>query len=79
MANEKMNGRPNLEFCKNLRTKRYYFSDEPPARYLAEETATTGYWCLRTMGNFGPDDAFACPGTCTAERMCYASSTPRPV
>jgi hypothetical protein len=58
-------------YCQHLRTKRYYISDAPPATYLAEETATTGYWCLRTMGTIGPDDGFASPGRCTVARPCY--------
>ncbi len=69
----------NLAFCKNLRTKRYYISDDPPATYLAEDAATTDYWCLLTMGPFGPDDGYACPETCGAHRSCYQSSVVRPV
>jgi hypothetical protein len=78
MADEKGLTELNLDFCKNLRTKRYYISDDPPATYLAEEVATTGYWCLRTMGPFGPDDGTACPETCGAHRSCYQSSVARP-
>ncbi|MSS72996.1 MAG: hypothetical protein EXS64_16110 [Candidatus Latescibacteria bacterium] len=57
-------------YCQHLRTKRYYISDAPPATYLAEETATTGYWCLQTMGVVGPDDNFVSPGECKAHRAC---------
>ena len=71
MADTKpMTGR-SLTFCTNLATKRSFVSDDPPATYLAEETATTGYWCIRTMGPIGPDDGFACPGDCGAHRSCY--------
>lgn len=79
MADEKGAVGANLEFCTNLRTKRYYFSDEPPATYLAEDTATTGYWCLHTMGVFGPDDDCACPDACGPHRDCYRSRVARPV
>lgn len=61
-------------YCQFLRTKRYYISDAPPATYLAEETATTGYWCLKTMGVVGPDDNFVSPGDCKAGRACYSST-----
>ena len=67
-----------MDFCKNLRTKRYYISDAPPASYLSEDTGTTGYWCLRTMGPFGPDDGSACPDDCGAHRTCYQGSVKRP-
>ncbi len=67
-----------LDFCRNLRTKRYYASDEPPATYLTEEAATTGYWCLRTMGTFGPDDQYVCPGDCAVQRTCYETTVARP-
>jgi len=59
-------------YCQSLRTKRYYISDAPPATYLAEETATTGYWCLKTMGAVGPDDNFVGPSECKGHRACYA-------
>lgn len=58
-------------YCQHLRTKRYYISDAPPATYLAEETATTGYWCLKTMGVVGPDDNFVSPTDCKGHRACY--------
>ncbi len=61
-------------FCTNLATKRSFVSDQPPATYLAEETATTGYWCIRTMGPIGPDDGYACPGECGLHRTCYESN-----
>ena len=69
----------NTDFCRNLRTKLYYFSDEPPATYLAQDTASTGYWCLQTMGNFGPDDGYVCPDACDGNRVCYASTAAKPV
>lgn len=69
----------NFEICRNLRTKRYYFSDDPPATYLAQDNATTGYWCLCTMGVFGPDDRFVCANACTSHRSCYVSRISRSV
>ena len=38
-----------LDFCTQLRTKRSYISDDPPATYLTEDVSETGYWCVRTM------------------------------
>ena len=70
---------PKLDFCMNMRTKRYYISDKPPATYLTEDVSGTGYWCLRTLGPFGPDDEYACPSTCGPHRSCYKSSVARPV
>ena len=79
MADERRLTGRELEFCRNLRTKRYYISDKAPATYLREGTATTGYWCLRTMGVFGPDDGYACPDACGPSRSCYKSSVVRQV
>lgn len=76
MAEEKRTG-TKLDFCLHLRTKRYYASDDPPAEYLTEDLSETGYWCLRTMGTFGPDDDFACPSACGSHRLCYKSSIER--
>lgn len=68
-----------LDFCVNLRTKRCYISDAPPATYLTQDVSETGYWCVRTMVVFGPDDGYVCPSACGAHRICYKSSMARPV
>lgn len=69
----------NLSFCRNLRTKRSYISDDPPATYLTEDVSETGYWCIRTMGVIGPDDDFVCASACGSHRSCYKSSLSRSV
>lgn len=69
----------SLDFCTQLRTKRSYISDEPPATYLTEDVSETGYWCVRTMGVIGPDDDYVCSSNCGAHRSCYKSSLTRPV
>ncbi len=79
MADEHAGTPSRLDFCLNLRTKRYYASDQPPVEYLTEDVSDTGYWCLRTMGTFGPDDDYACPSACGAQRSCYKSSRMAPV
>ena len=68
-----------LDFCTQLRTKRSYISDDPPATYLTEDVSETGYWCVRTMGVIGPDDNFVCASACGANRSCYQSSLMRSV
>ena len=68
-----------LDFCVHLRTKRSYISDEPPAAYLTDDVSETGYWCVRTMKVFGPDDNYVCASACGAHRSCYKSSLARPV
>ena len=70
MADQSTNTIPKA-FCTNLATKRSFISDLPPASYLAEESASTGYWCICTMGPIGPDDGFVCPGDCGSHRTCY--------
>ncbi len=68
-----------LDFCTQLRTKRSYISDDPPATYLTEDVSETGYWCVRTMGVIGPDDQAVCASGCGANRSCYTSSVMRSV
>lgn len=68
-----------LDFCTQLRTKRSYISDDPPATYLTEDVSETGYWCVRTMGVIGPDDHAVCASGCGANRSCYTSSVMRSV
>ena len=79
MAEKFMMTGKTLAFCTNLATKRSFVSDAPPATYMTEETATTGYWCIRTMGPIGPDDGFVCPGDCGAHRACYEPNIKPPV
>jgi hypothetical protein len=79
MAENTIQPGAKLDFCLNLRTKRYYISNDPPATYLTENVSETGYWCLRTMAVFGPDDGYVCPGSCGTHRMCYKSSLAQPV
>ena len=71
--------RVKLDFCTQLRTKRSYISDDPPATYLTQDVSETGYWCVRTMGVIGPDDQFVCASGCGSKRRCYQSSIARPV
>jgi hypothetical protein len=68
-----------LDFCTQLRTKRSYISDDPPATYLTEDVSETGYWCVRTMGVIGPDDGYVCASNCGANRSCYKSSLAKSV
>jgi hypothetical protein len=79
MAQETSTPGARKAFCIHIATKRYFLSDEPPATYLADETATTGYWCTKTMGAIGPDDDHVRPGKCASGRSCFVSNMARPV
>lgn len=58
--------------CRMLRTKTHYgtyTSTDTP--WQDGDSTTAVYWCLATMEQAGPDDAFAHPHDCTAPRPCY--------
>jgi hypothetical protein len=60
--------------CKHLRTKSLYIpADERGASVLVEPSETAHYWCNRTGAETGPDNDFAGPRECRAERTCYVA------
>ena len=60
-------------FCRELRSKRYYFLKTMPTEPEHMLDATNHCWCRRTQQAFGPDGERALPQDCTAARDCYRS------
>ncbi len=57
--------------CRHLRTKMMFVTTDWEARAADYPSTTASYWCLRTMGAAGPDDALAALGECRAGRGCF--------
>ena len=60
-------------FCRELRSKKYYFLQEMPTEAEHLLDATGHCWCLKTMQAIGPDGERAHTDGCTADRACYRS------
>lgn len=59
--------------CSRLRTKTAFGTlvGHHPWQFGGSSTAV--YWCLKTMGTVGPDEALAHPHDCCAGRPCFKS------
>ena len=63
----------NSPFCREIRSKKYYFLQEMPTEVHHLRDASNHCWCLRTMQVFGPDGELVRPEDCAAGRTCYRS------
>lgn len=57
--------------CRNLRTKSFYVPAQRHEKLLLEDGPSSQYWCLKTMGPVGPDEAVVCPSECSRQRSCF--------
>lgn len=58
--------------CRHLRSNGMYIFDGVSGDAEGEEYEPSSCWCLHTMKNFGPDDAFVSVQECRdTERKCY--------
>lgn len=60
-------------FCRDLRSKRYYFLQQMPTEEHHYLDASRHCWCRRTMQAIGPDGERAIPRNCRSDRACYHS------
>lgn len=61
--------------CKYLKTKQSFMhSVEDSERWRTNKSSTSQYWCVKTMGVTGPDDAQVHPEECQEHRRCYISN-----
>ncbi len=60
-------------FCRELRSKRYYFLREMPTEPHHLVDGSNRCWCRLTMQSLGPDRELVRPQHCTPERACYRS------
>jgi hypothetical protein len=67
------NGGMNSPYCREIRSKKYYFLQEMPTEEHHLSNGSTPCWCQRTMQVVGPDGEIVRPRDCTAGRSCYRS------
>ncbi len=60
-------------YCRELRSKRYYFLQEVPTEEHHLLDGSNRCWCRLTMQVIGPDGELARPKDCTPGRACYKS------
>ena len=70
MATE-MNTDDTRQACRNLRTKIFYVSGGKTLDDITESSATSQYWCLKTMMIVGPEGMLAHPENCISGCDCY--------
>lgn len=60
-------------FCRELRTKRYYFLDGMATEESQLLDGSNRCWCGRTMQAYGPDGEMVYTADCKPGRSCYKS------
>lgn len=60
-------------FCRELRSKKYYFLQTMPTEEAQLLDGSNYCWCRRTMQALGPDGNLAHPQECGPNRACYQS------
>lgn len=63
--------------CGELRSKRWFFLDGPPASAEDLLDGSNDCWCARTQMKVGPDDGLVDPQDCDASRSCFRPFGPR--
>ena len=58
-------------FCRELRSKKYYFMQDTPTEDHHILDVTNHCWCRQTMQAIGPDGERAHAGDCKADRACF--------
>lgn len=64
---------PQSPFCRELRSKKYYFRQGMPIEEAHILDPSNHCWCRLTMQAIGPDGGLVKPKHCTGERTCYRS------
>ena len=63
---------PAASPCRHLRTNGMYIFEGQPDRPDDDDYEPSGFWCLRTMKAFGPDEDFVGRRECRdSGRPCY--------
>jgi hypothetical protein len=60
-------------FCREIRSKRYYFLQQMPTEESHLLDGSNRCWCRLTMQVVGPDGQMVRPKDCKAGRSCYRS------
>ena len=73
---------PESTFCREIRSKKFYFLKSVPVDESELLDGSNHCWCYRTMQVVGPDGNMVRPQTCRPGRGCYRSvfeASPAPV
>jgi hypothetical protein len=60
-------------YCREIRSKRYFFLREMPTEEHHLKDGSNHCWCRATMKVYGPDGEMVRPTDCTSDRSCYRS------
>jgi len=63
----------NSPFCREIRSKRFFFLREMPTEPHHLKDGSNHCWCRVTMKVYGPDGEITRPTDCVAGRSCYKS------
>ncbi|MDE2125492.1 MAG: hypothetical protein KGJ62_02785 [Armatimonadetes bacterium] len=64
---------PESTFCREIRSKKFYFLKSVPVEEHELLDGSNHCWCYRTMQVVGPDGSMVLPKTCRPGRTCYRS------
>jgi hypothetical protein len=64
---------PQSPFCRNLRSKKYFFLQSMPLVESDMLDMSNHCWCRCTQQVVGPDGSKVRPNVCNAQRGCYES------
>jgi len=64
-------------FCGDLRSKKFFMTDQIAARAEDYLDASGHCWCYHTQQVVGPDEQFVEPERCVPGRSCYRSALDR--
>src|SRR5437016_1512090 len=60
-------------YCREIRSKRYFFLREMPTEERHLKDGSNHCWCRLTMKVYGPDEEMVRPSDCVSGRSCYRS------
>jgi hypothetical protein len=66
------------QFCGDLRSKKFFMSNQLPKTAEDYLDASGHCWCYHTQQVVGPDGGFVEPESCNPGRSCYRSALDRP-
>jgi hypothetical protein len=65
-------------FCGDLRSKKFFLSDQIATRAEDYLDASHHCWCFHTQQVVGPDGEIVMPRRCVPGRSCYRSALDKP-
>ncbi len=65
---------PPTPFCRELRSKRFFFVQGVPTQVSQYLDGSDHCWCFLTQRPIGPDGGKVYPDRCVPGRSCYKSA-----